>query len=46
MFKYTPQDKVRFPKVQKKLEDEIKNNFDSSLKVILVQITKILKNGK
>lgn len=46
MFKYAPKDIVRFPKVQKKLEDEVKGNFDLTLKVILTQITKVLKNGK
>lgn len=40
-----PVDPIRFPKVQKRLEDEFKKNFDSTLKVITVGITKILKNG-
>lgn len=46
MFKYLPpEDPVRFPNIQKKLEDEIKKNFDFTLKVMIVEITKILKNG-
>jgi len=44
MFKYTPVDPVRFPKVQKKLEEQIKTNFEATLKVIQVKVAKILKN--
>ncbi len=46
-FKYVPpEDPVRYPMVQKRLESEVKSNFDSTLKVMLIEITKVLKNGK
>ena len=47
--KFTPviKDPVRFPKVQIKIEDAFKKNFDSSLKVLQIQIVKTLtKNIK
>lgn len=47
--KFTPviKDPVRFPKVQIKIEDTFKKNFDSSLKVLQIQIVKTLtKNIK
>lgn len=44
MFKYLPpEDPVRFPLVQKALENQMKKNFDSSIKVMLIEITKVLK---
>lgn len=46
MYKYTPVDPIRFPKIQKKLEQTIKDNFESTLKVMVLQITKALKDGK
>lgn len=47
--KFTPvvKDPVRFPKVQTKIEDIFKENFDSSIKVLQLQIVKTLtKNIK
>lgn len=44
MYKYTPVDPIRYPKIQKSLENEFKKNFGSSLQVMLAQITKVLKN--
>jgi len=44
MYRYTPVDPVRYPKVQKSLENEFKKNFESSLQVMLTQITKVLRN--
>ena len=45
MYKYTPVDPVRYPKIQTKLEEEVKKNFRATLDVITVKIAKILKNG-
>lgn len=37
-----PEDPIRFPKVQKKLEKQIKGNFESIVSVILTEVTKVL----
>jgi len=43
VFKYTPTDPIRFPGVQKKLEQQVKTNFEAILKVIQVEVIKVLK---
>lgn len=37
-------DPKRFPKIQDKIEKEVKRNFESTLKSIKIQIIKVLKN--
>ncbi len=37
-----PEDPIRFPKIQKKLEKQIKDNFESVVSVILTEVTKVL----
>lgn len=41
-----PEDPIRFPKVQSKFEKQIKDNFESTIKIILTEVTKVLTNGK
>lgn len=46
---FTPiiKDPVRFPKIQNRIENTFKDNFDKSMKVLQVQIVKTLtKNIK
>lgn len=39
-------DPMRYPKIQRPIEDEFKSNFSKSLKVIQVQIIKTLTKHK
>lgn len=41
-----PIDPIRFPKVQSKLEEEIKKNFEFTLKTMIAEIIKVLENKK
>ena len=42
--KFSPviKDPVRYPKVQTRVENQFKENFENSLKVLQVQIVKVL----